>query len=133
LSPELIITDWSIVPDKISFFSYANGLITATLVGMNVSSPISADTWHLMVVVKALAEVAGLTNVDSFPSSWFRFFGEDVVGWRRRKCGADVINLIRIGSTGLSRPLAGSFSHKVLLQGELTFQLYCVKSTDTTL
>ena len=64
---------------EVILFCLACCLVCTAGVRVDVSGPVLADTGHLVVVVKAFAEVASLTDVDGPPLARLGFSGEDVV------------------------------------------------------
>lgn len=89
---------------------------SALLVCVNVRGSVLADARYLVMVLKAFAEVASLTDVDGPEPVWLGFFCEDIVARHLLHWGAEGLDPIAIHLARLSFPIDDSFGcHERLL------------------
>ena len=92
------------VLDQVAFLCSPDGSIWTAFVGMDMCGSVPLDAGHRMVIVEALAQVAGLSDVDGNPACGGPL-GEDIVTWYLLEACVEGVDKVSVFLSGCSRPV----------------------------
>lgn len=106
------------MPDQVAFFGSPDSGVCAAFVNVDMRCTVPSDAGHRVMVIKPLAQVAGLTDIDR-ESLAGSIPGEDVVAWDFLEICADGIDLVGVLLAGGPRPvlLSSGGSHVFTFDG----------------